>query len=254
MDMMDLIQLPNRFIAATYQPSWLEPALGSVLYLIAVGVLKQRPGRPLEMKPVTVVHNAVLIALSVLMAVGGIWALADRYLLEGFDGIFCSQRDGAHVLDGAAGFWIKVYYLSKYYELGDTVLLCLKKKPTIPLHIYHHLSMLWISWSWCRFGWLEGSLWCVIVNSIIHTFMYYYYLVSVLGQQVWWKKYLTSAQIFQFLTGFVYVNVFLYNSHTRGCGSKERLIPALGSHVVNVSFIALFVQFYRASYSTKKAK
>mmetsp|Transcript_75025 Transcript_75025/g.200121 ORF Transcript_75025/g.200121 Transcript_75025/m.200121 type:complete len:254 (-) Transcript_75025:497-1258(-) len=251
---MDLLQYPEKFVAASYSPSWMEPAAGSLLYLGCIWALKQRKGEALEILPVTVVHNLVLIVLSVLMTVGGILALSERYSQEGFDGIFCSQRGAEHVLDGAAGFWIKIYYLSKYYELGDTVLLVLKRKPTIPLHVYHHVSMLWITWSWCKFGWLEGSLWCVIVNSIIHTFMYYYYLVAALGQKVWWKKYLTSAQIFQFLTGFTYVSVFLYQFYTRGCGAQHRLIPAWISHVVNVSFIVLFAQFYRSSYTTKKSK
>lgn len=246
---------PSAFVAADYQPSWMEPAVGSVTYLAVVWALKQRSGPALSLTPFVVVHNIILVALSVALTVGGALALKGRYDAEGFDGIFCSQRAQANVLDGAAGYWMKIYYLSKYYELIDTVLLCLKKKETIPLHIYHHCIMVWLCWSWCRYGWLEGSLWCVIVNGIIHTFMYYYYLVAALGQSVWWKKYLTSAQIFQFCTGMIYTNIYLWNDYIRatngrgGCGASERRYAALAASTVNVSFIALFAMFYRKSYS-----
>ena len=35
------------------------------------------------------------------------------------------------------------------------------------------------------------------MNSFIHTLMYYYYMVTVLGISPSWKKYLTTMQIIQ---------------------------------------------------------
>merc|ERR1712224_259558 len=113
----------------------------------------------MQLKNVSILHNIVLIALSVAMGLGAAYSLIERYNSEGFNGLFCSQRRPSTTLDGAAGFWMKVYYLSKYYEFGDTAILCLRKKATIPLHLYHHAVMVVLTWSWCRFGRLEGSLW-----------------------------------------------------------------------------------------------
>jgi len=90
--------------------------------------------------------------------------------------------------------------------------------------------------------------------------MYIYYLLAALGQRVWWKKYLTSAQIVQFITGFVYTNIYLWNDFTRagaqtgGCGSPQRRYAAFAAHFVNISFIVLFAQFYKQSYNGKKSK
>eukprot|EP00658_Telonema_sp_P-2_P026605 TRINITY_DN2075_c0_g1_i16.p1 TRINITY_DN2075_c0_g1~~TRINITY_DN2075_c0_g1_i16.p1 ORF type:complete len:266 (+),score=27.32 TRINITY_DN2075_c0_g1_i16:150-947(+) len=109
--------------------------------------------------------------------------------------------------------------LTRYYEMLDTVLLSLKRKPTPFIHVYHHSIMVWVSWSWLKFGWLEGSLWCVIANSLIHTFMYSHYLLAALKYKAWWKIYLTSAQLVQFATGTAYVAVYLYNDSIRGAGS-----------------------------------
>lgn len=43
-----------------------------------------------------------------------------------------------------------VYYMSKYYELLDTVLQWLrgKESPNYGLHVYHHAVIVVLSWSW----------------------------------------------------------------------------------------------------------
>lgn len=48
-------------------------------------------------------------------------------------------------------------YHSKYIELFDTVLLIVKKKPVIPLHMFHHAAILFIAWSWLDGSWIAGS-------------------------------------------------------------------------------------------------
>ncbi len=146
--MMDTtFDMMNNFDSSTYNPSWMEPAAGTIFYIVVCKLLKAREGGPIDSLALAVVHNCILIALSVVMAIGASHALYERARDEGFLGVFCSGavRPEHHILDGAAGFWLKVYYLSKYYELGDTFLLCMKKKTTIPLHLYHHVIMLWIS-------------------------------------------------------------------------------------------------------------
>lgn len=55
--------------------------------------------------------------------------------------------------------------------------------------------------------------------------------------------------------GFVYVSIYLYLAHTRadGCGSAARRYTVWFAHLVNISFLVLFAQFFNTSYS-KKAK
>ena len=48
-----------------------------------------------------------------------------------------------------------VFHLSKYYEFLDTVLLVAKRKPVIPLHLWHHASMPFVTWLWFGSPWLE---------------------------------------------------------------------------------------------------
>ena len=244
---------PDDFVAASYQPSVFWPAFGAVMYGVTIWSIKQRQGPPMALKWVAVVHNVVLIALSFAMAVGAALTLWDRFDKEGSDGIFCSQRELSKTLDGSAGYWMKIYYVSKFYEFGDTVLLAFKQKPTIPLHLYHHCIMVFLTWSWCAYGWFE-AVWCVLVNSVIHFFMYTYYLLAALGHSVWWKRYLTGCQIFQFLTGFMYVNIFFYRHFTKGCGENIKMAAVMPTYIVNVTFIYMFYNFFKAGASPKKNK
>ena len=61
------------------------------------------------------------------------------------------------IWNGPLGYFTYMFYLSKYYELIDTVILALRKKPTIPLHVYHHAIMLFGAWAWFAYPYLEVS-------------------------------------------------------------------------------------------------
>ena len=115
---------------------------------------------------------------------------------------------------GLLVFLYYLNYLTKYLELSDTVLLCLRGKPLPFLHVYHHAATLVLTWT--QLVAKSGVQWIpIVLNLMVHVPMYYYYAVSrpaaspsrlltsgaqvaTLGFSPWWKKYLTSAQIVQF--------------------------------------------------------
>lgn len=238
-----------------------------------------------SMKAFEVVHNINLIALSFVMMCGAILSIYDRVMNDGglWNGFLCSQRHAKDLLAGMTGFWIYIYHLSKYYELIDTLILILKGKDVIFLHAWHHLSMLFVTYGWLYFPLLEGSLWCVFVNSLIHVAMYYYYLMCTLGygQTIWWKKHLTGGQIVQFWTGMAVCACFLGAqawSYAANTGFSSSALTVAGvmellnnsaatplacaghtgsclfSVLVNLSFIILFNRFYKKSYKGKKTE
>lgn len=98
---------------------------------------------------------------------------------------------------GRLFFWSYAYYLSKFYEFLDTVLLLVKAKPASFLHVFHHAVVVVMAWLWVdqaqTLQW--GGL---LTNTAVHVVMYWYYYETTLGNSPWWKKYITSFQIAQF--------------------------------------------------------
>lgn len=77
---------------------------------------------------------------------------------EGFvGGVLCSSRNSEKLWDGPLGAAVYVFYLSKYYDFIDTFILAARKKPTIPLHLWHHAVMPAVCWSWLQYPWLDGA-------------------------------------------------------------------------------------------------
>ena len=83
-------------------------------------------------------------------------------------------------------------------------------------------------------------------------------LPALQSRKVWYKKYITSAQIVQFMTGTIVSTIFVVlKASGRGCTSHYG--PAIFSNCVNLTFLYMFYQFYKKSYSKpvdkpKKAK
>ena len=190
------------------------PALASAGYVLVVVVLDRLMrlrGRGFETKYLQAVHNLILCVLSLTMAVGTAVEVVRRSASAPFENgsmlgrgrwIFCEEPSTEP--RGALWYWSYLYYLSKYYELLDTVLQLLKGRPPphFFLHVYHHATVLLMAWFWLQY---VQSLQFIglLFNTSVHVVMYYYYFRRVLGWPVWWKRYVTTFQIVQFGTSAV---------------------------------------------------
>ncbi|KAL2886362.1 Elongation of very long chain fatty acids protein 3 [Ceratocystis lukuohia] len=99
------------------------------------------------------------------------------------------------------GWW---FYLSKFYEVLDTVIILAKGKPSSTLQTYHHAGAMMCMWAGIR--WMAPPIWLFVVyNSLIHSLMYTYYTVTAFNIRVPMviKRSLTTMQITQFLVGVV---------------------------------------------------
>ena len=78
--------------------------------------------------------------------------------------------------------------------------------------------------------------------------MYYYYALQTMGIAVWWRRYLTSLQIVQFVVDIAGTLSWPYGYYTEGYCSGS-----IGAHIFGVwglgTFLYLFVQFYKAEYT-----
>ncbi|KAH7360707.1 GNS1/SUR4 family-domain-containing protein [Rhexocercosporidium sp. MPI-PUGE-AT-0058] len=106
------------------------------------------------------------------------------------------------------------FYLSKFYEVLDTVIILAKGKRSSTLQTYHHAGAMMCMWSGIRY--MSPPIWMfVFVNSAIHALMYTYYTLTAFSVPIpqSLKQSLTTMQIMQFLVGTAYASLHSFLSY-----------------------------------------
>ncbi len=68
----------------------------------------------------------------------------------------------------------------------------------------------------------------ILSNLSVHTIMYYYFAMTAVGRDVWWKRHLTMLQILQFLVdlGFGYSGMYVHWASGWSCQGMRKKIHA----------------------------
>jgi hypothetical protein len=157
-------------------------------------------------------------------------------------------------------FYAYLFYLSKYYEILDTIIILLKGRPSSLLQSYHHSGAILCMWSGTRY--MSSPIWIFVVfNSFIHSIMYAYFSLSCLKIRLpkWFKQSLTTLQILQFIIGgslaFIHLFVRYYDSVSGSFNSCIATSEQAIAVYINVFYLApltlLFAAFYIDSYKKK---
>ncbi|CAB4021176.1 elongation of very long chain fatty acids 4 [Paramuricea clavata] len=205
--------------------------------------------QPLELKIPMALYNFGATALNVYCfseLLIGSWKAGYRYICNRV----IISTEPQHMRIANAIWW---FYLSKYYEMLDTVFFILRKKNNqiTFLHVYHHTSILAL-W-WIGIKWVPGgtAFYSSMVNSFIHIVMYTYYGLSVfpsIRSYLWWKRYLTQLQLIQFLSYVVQAVLALYDD----CGFPRWVSYGMMSYMITM--ISLFGNFYFRTYRNARSK
>ena len=154
------------------------------------------------------------------------------------------------------GFW---FYISKFYEIIDTIIILLKGRKASLLQSYHHAGAIMCMWAGMRFQ--SPPIWIFVVfNSFVHSMMYFYFALSSISirMPLSFKKYLTTLQIGQFVIGgslaclhaFIWYKTSDVAEPCNCIGSPHQAMPLL----INVAYLApltaFFADFFIKSYST----
>ncbi|KAI5750176.1 hypothetical protein M8J76_013441 [Diaphorina citri] len=140
------------------------------------------------------------------------------------------------------------YYFSKFTEFFDTFFFVLRKKQNqvSTLHVIHHGVMPMSVWFGVKFTPGGHSTFFGLLNTFVHIVMYAYYFLSALGphmnKYLWWKKYLTTLQLIQFVLIMVHAFQLLFID----CNFPKAFVWWIGSHAV--MFFFLFRNFYKEQY------
>ncbi|XP_062926051.1 elongation of very long chain fatty acids protein 2 [Mobula hypostoma] len=225
--------------------SYLPTFFLTLLYLstIWLGTKYMREKPAFSLRGHLILYNLGVMLLSLYMFIELISAS-----WEGGYNLQCQNLHSAGQADIRVAKVLWWYYFSKAIEFMDTIFFILRKKNSqiTFLHVYHHATMFNI-W-WCVLNWIPcgQSFFGPTLNSFIHVLMYSYYGLSTIPSMqpyLWWKKYLTQAQLVQFVLTII---------HTMSAAIKPCGFP-LGCLLFQSSYMAtlviLFINFYRKAYN-----
>ncbi|KAG0438778.1 Elongation of fatty acids protein sre1 [Dictyocoela muelleri] len=236
--------------------NWRTPLTIAIIYIIYVKymnnkILSAKPFKR-ELKSFLtfsmVFHNLAMSAYSLYSTMKVVPEIIHHYKIQTFHD-FLSDRQ--MLLKTKIDFYIWLFYVSKYYELVDTIILHLNRKQASFLQTYHHagaiLSTFLFTKANSHLGWIFVAL-----NSIVHTIMYLYYAFTCIGIRFRYKYFITNMQIIQFLTG-----IFLLIIHVAFVDALPAAFDkfAFGCNLIYVLILLyLFSQFSKKTYGVKKKK
>lgn len=220
-------------------------------YLLLTFTLRQITTiNPTLLRRITVLHNLILLLLSLIMAVG--CTLSTLSQMPNYPWIFCFPTNHTPPR-GPVFFWAYIFYLSKLLEFIDTFLIIFSgsNRRLSFLHVYHHSLVVVMCYIWLS---TSQSLFPValVTNASVHVLMYAYYLLCALGWRPRWKVLVTNCQIVQFVFSFLVSGLMLYY-HFTGSGCSGFLGWCFNA-VFNASLLALFINFHLKNYYDNKAK
>ncbi|KAI9551252.1 hypothetical protein GHT06_002295 [Daphnia sinensis] len=218
------------------------------LFMVKLWGPKFMEGRkPFQLQGVLIAYNALQIVLNA-------WLFCEFCRWTWFNGysIICQPMDYSEN-EGALRLVFMGYclYISKLIDFLDTLFFVLRKKENqiTFLHVFHHtLTPLSV---WLGFRYIPGghSSFYPTCNTLVHTVMYFYYMMAAMGPSVqkylWWKKYLTVFQMVQFvLLGLHSIQLLFID-----CDYPKAY--SWGTAIQAVMYFFLFRNYHKGAYGTR---
>ncbi|XP_011199710.2 elongation of very long chain fatty acids protein AAEL008004 isoform X3 [Bactrocera dorsalis] len=222
------------------------------VYLVKVlGPRLMENRKPFQLQNTLIIYNAAQVIFSAWL----FYEIAFSGWLTGHYNFRCQPVDYSNnprTLRMVHACWW--YYFSKFTEFMDTIFFVLRKKTSqvTTLHVIHHGCMPMSVWFGVKFTPGGHSTFFGLLNTFVHIVMYTYYMFSAMGPQfqkyLWWKKYLTTLQMVQFVLIMVHAFQLLFID----CNYPKAFVWWIGMHAV--MFFFLFNEFYKNAYKGRRMK
>ena len=230
----------------------LQPAAVVACYLLLVRYGQQWMERraPFRLRGISRCWNFSVAAFSICGAWVCVPHLVHQLYAHGFWFSVC-----ADVYDlagyGPPALWAAAFTWSKLFELFDTALLVLKKRPVRTLHWFHHASVIGFAWAAWAYE-TPAALWYGAMNYSVHAVMYTYFALTSVercrASVLRLARTITALQISQFAFGTV-VNGFAAGAYLMpgvGCAIQPAILQLAAALylVYGALFVQLFVERY----------
>ena len=236
--------------------NWMNAFWMSAVYLIVIfcgrSLMTKRPR--FELRTPLVIWN---LTLAVFSALGALRTIPEIIFVLQHHDFYASVCVPIEFFEKTVVmFWSFLFVLSKALEFGDTIFIVLRKQPLIFLHWFHHSSVL--IFAWFTFSeYTSTERWIGVMNYSIHALMYFFYALRALKVKPprFVAMVLTIIQILQMIVAFgiyVFVTKYLLQFGLKGCNVSP--INIILSFSIYISFLYLFVQFFRKSYLSKDTR
>lgn len=216
-------------------------------FVRSVGPKMMQDRKPYEILPIIRVYNFAMAAWNCFGFYVGC-----QLVNYGLDTIGCrpvdpNQRDEKTLNQIYYGH---MFFVSRLVEFADTIFFVLRKKnnQVSSFHVFHHSTVPTACWFFIKFAPGGNSGIFPIINTLIHTIMYSYYLLATypaMRPYLGWKKYLTQMQIVQFI---IIIGCCSQPLFIPGCKFPRALLLIMLAF--SFIFIYLFLDFYLKSYKT----
>ncbi|KAJ1947531.1 hypothetical protein GGF37_000296 [Kickxella alabastrina] len=241
-----------------YAMHWKTPLVIAAAYTVLI--MKANPQKPIAAKAQPLkraqspVFKRVVIGHNIILAVYSLWTLVSMVsgLVDNLrtHGLYEGVCDTKFTMWNAKLFRLSFYfYLSKYYEFIDTLIILYKGRKASTLQMYHHAGAVITMWAGCYFIAVPIAFF-VIVNSAIHTWMYTFYALTAAGIRPPGKRLLTSSQIFQFIFG---ISCCLFYVFCPGCENGRQKIAIYINLAYLFPLLGLFSSFFVRTYLTNES-
>jgi hypothetical protein len=98
------------------------------------------------------------------------WGMTNRLLHLAADGLGPESTDVGRIWNEGLAFYGWLFYISKFYEVVDTLIILAKGRRSSLLQTYHHAGAMLCMWAGIRY--MSPPIWMfVLVNSGIHAIM-----------------------------------------------------------------------------------
>ncbi|VDK59812.1 unnamed protein product [Anisakis simplex] len=219
----------------------------SIAYVFVIFIIKaiMSSRKPFELTLALNLWNTWLAVFSIFGSAVSSVALYNEIKNHG---LVASYTSYGEFFTGFSGYFAFLFCVSKIAELGDTILLVLRKKPLIFLHWYHHVLTL-------NYGVLSFSektpynTWIIWLNFSVHAVMYSYYLLRSMHIRVpaAIARSITVTQILQFvITVLILIHIGLLRLNGKHVDGTMRTY--VFCFLMEISYIILFGNFFYQSY------